>query len=165
MSTIQIQRQMIGHAALVMIVALLGGFALMFALLGEIAIWPVPWTGEVEMPGSVRGWRAAHIGGLLNGVMMLAVALCLPLLEMSQRRERAVGWAMIFTGWANTVFYVFGNLAPNRGLSGGTNALGEGSLAGLMAYVPAALATVITISALAAVAGSALRPRGSAPRT
>ena len=44
MSTIQIQRQMIGHAALVMIVALLGGFALMFALLGEIAIWPVPWT-------------------------------------------------------------------------------------------------------------------------
>ena len=156
-TTLRHQSQIIGHAALVMIVALLGGFALMFALLGEIAVWPVPWAADVDMPGSARGWRAAHIGGLLNGVMMIGVALCLPVVGMAARREKWVAWAMIFTGWANTIFYLFGNLASNRGLSGGSNALGEGSFAGLVAYVPAVLASVITISALAMVAASALK--------
>ncbi|MDX1382468.1 MAG: hypothetical protein R3190_02435 [Thermoanaerobaculia bacterium] len=151
------QRRIIGHGALVMVVALFAGFGLMFALLGEIAIWPVPWTADVQIPGTPRGWRAAHVGGLTNGVMMVAVALCLPLLAMTEGRQRWVCRAMIFTGWANTVFYLFGNLAPNRGLSGGDNAFGPGTAAGLIAYVPAAIATVVTISALAVVAMAALR--------
>lgn len=38
------QALMIGHGALVLVVGLLSGFGLMFALLGEVAIWPIPWT-------------------------------------------------------------------------------------------------------------------------
>jgi styrene-oxide isomerase len=151
----KLQGQMIFHGALVVAVGLVCGFFLMFELLGEVAIWPVPGI-DAEIPGSVRGWQAAHVGGILNGVMILACAACMPLLTFTARARQGVAWALIFTGWANTVFYLFGNLAPNRGLSGGTNALGEGNWAGLVAYVPAAIATVVTLSAMLVIARAGL---------
>ena len=147
---------LIGHGALVAVVGLLAGFGLLFALLGEVAIWPLPGI-EAQVPGSVRGWQAAHVGGLLNGVMMVAFAFCLPKLGLNGPRLRWVTWGLVYTGWANTVFYWLGNLAPNRGLSGGDNALGEGSLAGFLAYLPAATATVVTMACGLAIAAAAFR--------
>lgn len=147
------QGQMIFHGALVIAVGLVAGFGLLFELLGAVEIWPLPGM-RADLPGTVRGWQAAHVGGILNGVMVLSAAACLQLLRLTERAARGIALALIFTGWANTVFYWFGNLAPNRGLSGGSNALGEGTLAGFIAYVPAALATVVTLAAMLALARS-----------
>ncbi len=157
----RLQALMIGHGSLVIVIGLLSGFGLMFKLLGEVAIWPIPWGIDAELPGTARGWQAAHVGGILNGVLVLVIAKCLPLLALADKTARRIAWALIFTGWANTVFYLFGNFAANRGLSGGTNALGEGSLAGFIAYLPAALATVVTTVAIAAVARAAFRRAGA----
>ncbi|REJ85726.1 MAG: hypothetical protein DWQ36_22685 [Acidobacteria bacterium] len=150
------------HGALVVAVGLVAGFGLLFELLGEVAIWPLPGP-QVDIPGSVRGWQAAHVGGLLNGVLMLVGASFLGVLPFSQRGRAIFAWGLVFTGWANTVFYWFGNVAPNRGLSGGDNALGEGTTAGFVAFLPAALASVVTLVAmivLAAAGWRASRGRG-----
>lgn len=157
------QALMIGHASLVVAVGLLSGFGLMFKLLGEVAIWPLPAFFDWRLPGTVRGWQAAHVGGILNGVMIIAMAVALPLVPVGPRARPWVVWGLIFTGWANTVFYLFGNLAPNRGLSGGDNALGEGSVAGLIAYVPAAIATVVTLTAVCLLARAAFAQAGRRP--
>ena len=151
------QSLLLAHGGFVLVIGLLSGFGLMFRLLEEIAIWPFPLSVETVIPGSVRGWQAAHVGGILNGLMVMAMAPCLPLVPLSETVRGRVVLGLIFTGWANTIFYQFGNLAPNRGLSGGDTILGEASLAGLVAYVPAAIATVVTTAAVLAIALAALR--------
>ena len=153
----RLQAQLVMHAGWIIVIGLLSGFGLLFALLEEIRIWPLPGIPGWEIPGTVRGWSAAHVGGILNGVMMIAVAVALPIARMTERGERRVLWAMVFTGWANTIFYQFGNLAPNRGLSGDANVQGDATLAGLIAYLPAAIATVVTSAAVVAVALAATR--------
>lgn len=157
-SFLVLERKMIGHGAAVVVVGLLAGFGLLFALLEQIAIWPVPGL-DVQLPGSVRGWQAAHVGGLLNGVMVVAFALTLRRIELSERAARWVALGFIYTAWANTVFYWFGNFAPNRGLSGGDTVHGEATLAGFIAYVPAATATVVTIACGLAVLRAAFSGR------
>ena len=153
-----LERRMIGHGAAVVVVGLVAGFGLLFALLEQIAIWPIPGL-DVKIPGSVRGWQAAHVGGLLNGVMVVAFALALRRLDLTERTARWVALGFIYTAWANTVFYWFGNVAPNRGLSGGDTVHGEATAAGLIAYLPAATATVVTIACGLAVMRAAFAKR------
>ena len=151
------QALLLAHGGLVLVIGLLSGFGLLFRLLEQVAIWPIPWRIDTIIVGSVRGWQAAHVGGILNGLMVMAMAPCLPLVSLRERTKGWVVFALIFTGWANTFFYQFGNLAANRGLSGGDTIHGQSDLAGLIAYVPAAIATVITTVAVLAIAITALR--------
>ncbi|MEM6705826.1 MAG: hypothetical protein AAF690_24135 [Acidobacteriota bacterium] len=157
-SLLALERRMIGHGAAVVVVGLVAGFGLLFALLEQIAIWPIP-ALDVQLPGSVRGWQSAHVGGLLNGVMVVAFALTLRRLQLAERTARWVALGFIYTAWANTVFYWFGNFAPNRGLSGGDTVHGEATAAGLIAYLPAATATVVTIACALAVTRAAFAAR------
>ena len=59
---------------LVIFVGLVAGLGLTFSLLEAVALWPLP-AWEVSLPGSVRGWQAAHVGGILNGVMIAGAGL------------------------------------------------------------------------------------------
>ena len=151
-----LELRMIGHGAAVVVVALVAGIGLLFALLEQVEIWPMPGI-DIQIPGSVRGWQAAHVGGLLNGVMVAVFALCLGRVGVTAGRARWVALGLIYTAWANTAFYWFGNWAPNRGLSGGANVHGEGSAMGLLAYFPAATATVVTLACAAVISASAFR--------
>jgi len=150
------EQRMIGHGAAVVVVALVAGFGLLFTLLEQIQVWPMP-ALDVQIPGSVRGWQAAHVGGLLNGVMVAVFALCLGRVGLTAGRAKWVALGLIFTAWANTIFYWAGNWAPNRGLSGGANVHGEASAMGLLAYVPAATATVVTLACAAVISAAAFR--------
>ena len=76
------QLLLLAHGGLVLVIGLLSGFGVMFRLLEEIAIWPLPLALETVIVGSVRGWQAAHVGGILNGVMIVAMAPCLPLVPL-----------------------------------------------------------------------------------
>lgn len=159
------QALLLAHGGFVLVIGLLSGFGLLFRLLEQVSIWPIPWGLETIVPGTVRGWQAAHVGGILNGVMIMAMAPCLPLVPLTPRVRRGVVFGLIFTGWANTIFYQFGNLAANRGLSGGDNIHGRGDLAGLIAYLPAAIATVITTVAVLAIAIGALHQHRNQTRS
>ncbi len=147
---------LIAHGAALMLVGMLCGFVFTFYLLGEIGLSPIPIAWSVEIPGSERGWRAAHLGNILNGLMIVAIAAALGRVRLSEAAERWVFASLLVTGWGNAAFYLFGNLAPNRGLSLGTNRLGEGNVFGALAYVPAIAAAVCVIVALILVLRAAL---------
>ena len=155
-TTKRLRALMLGHGSLVMILGMLSGFALTFSLLEAVEIWPFP-AIPFEMPGTTRGWVAAHTGCILNGLMVIAVALALPHLHLEERPARWVAYGLIFTAWGNTMFYVFGNFATNRGLSMGGNRFGDGSLAGVLAFAPAIIAAVIVIIVLSITARAAFR--------
>lgn len=136
------------NGIVVMIIGLLGGFAWTFALLGEVAISPIPIALADSFPGEPSNWRAVHIGCLMNGMMAVALAAIMPRFNLSERDKKRIAWSVIFAIWANTVFYFANLVAPNRSLSIGGNALGEASLAGAIGYVTAIIGAVILIYAL-----------------
>ena len=121
------QQVMIANAFLILLVAMFAGFMLGFGLIGGLEVYP---GTIVEMPfyGSGEGWARAHTGGVLNGLLIIAVALCLPLLPLAASAQRWVVYGFIFVGWANTVFYWFGNAAGSRALSVADNPLGTTNL-------------------------------------
>ncbi|MFT4570229.1 MAG: hypothetical protein ACI8TX_001650 [Hyphomicrobiaceae bacterium] len=152
----RMQALMLGNGFAVMIIGMLSGFMLTFSLLEAIDLWPIP-AIPVTIPGTTRGWVAAHTGNIMNGLMVVAVALALPRLNLSGRRLAWVGWGLIATAWGNACFYVFGNLAANRALTIGDNRFGESSLAGLLGVVPALVAAVLVLIALSIAMRAAFR--------
>lgn len=151
----------IGHGMVVLLLGLLAGVMLIFSLLDAVTLWPLP-AWEVSLPGSTRGWQAAHVGGILNGVMMGTVALIMGRLPLIGRGHQWVGWGMIVMGWGNTVFYWAGNLAANRGLSMAATPFGEGDLAGALAFLGGGVAMVVTFAAVIILARGAFSAAFSA---
>ena len=64
----------IANGMAVLFIGLIAGIMLVFSLLGVVTLWPLP-VWDVQVPGTTRGWSAAHVGGILNGVMIAGVAL------------------------------------------------------------------------------------------
>lgn len=132
--TERLQRQVIGHGMLVLLIGLVAGVLLTFSLLGAVALWPFP-TWEVTVPGSTRGWVSAHVGGILNGVMIAGLALLMGKLNLQGRGAFWTGWGLIIVGWGNTLFYWAANFSANRGLSPAATTHGEGGVWAALAYV------------------------------
>ncbi len=144
----------IGNGMLVLLIGLLAGVMLIFSLLDAVTLWPLP-EWRVDIPGSTRGWQASHVGGILNGVMLGGAALLMMKLELRDKQAFWVGWGMIVTGWANTVFYWAGNVSANRGLSMSTTPFGEGDLAGALAFLGGGSGMIFTTIAVAILASAA----------
>lgn len=151
-------RRLAGNGALVIMAGLLAGFFLGFVAIGGFILDPLP-SARFDFPGSERGWRAMHIGSLLNGVMALAVAGIIDRAVASARAKAWIANGLVFAVWANTVFYLFANFAANRGLSPWDNAAGPGNLAGLIAFTPAGVAAFLTLVVMALFARNAFSGR------
>lgn len=131
-----------------MFVALVGGFMLTFSMLGGISLSPLPVFFGMEMPGTAAGWRAVHLGMLMNGIMAIALGLAMRRLLVTETGERIVVWGTLIAVWGNFCFYLFSMFGQNHGLSLGTNRLGEGNLAGALAFVPALVGAVTLMTAI-----------------
>lgn len=144
------QALMIGHGALVLFLGMITGFLFVFNLVGEISLWPIPGSLDIQIPGDPARWRGAHVGMITNALMIIAIALTLPLLRMSAGAERFVAWGLILTVWGNVGFYLASALgAAGRGLTMGPNKFGGGDLASifnfLIAYLGALIVPVILL--------------------
>ena len=139
----RIQSSLIGHGTLVILIALAAGVMLGFSLVEGIKLWPLL-DISVAIPGSERGWKAAHTGGIMNGVMIIVVAISLSRIQLTTKQVKWVYWLFICTAWGNTVFYWLGNFSMNRGLSVGATRFGEGDVYGAIAYLIVAPVMVLT---------------------
>jgi len=142
----RLQGSIIGHGALILFIGLVAGIMLTFAMLQGVKIWPIL-DIPMEIPGSIGGWKAAHVGGLMNGIMLMVVALCLSKVSMSAASSRFMFYALVLTGWGNTVFYWFGNFSLNKGLSVGATPYGEGDVYGAIAFISAGSVMLLTLVA------------------
>ncbi len=86
-STKSNQLLLIRHGAAVMLLGMVAGFAYAFSLLGEISLSPIPVTFADNFPGRADGWRAAHVGNILNGVMIVALASAFPRIALGPDSE------------------------------------------------------------------------------
>ena len=141
----------IANGMAVLFIGLVAGVMLIFFMLGGVGLWPLP-IAEVNVPGTARGWTAAHVGGILNGVMIAVIAVLMRHLEMIGKAAFWVGWGLIITGWANTIFYWAGNMSSNRGLSVAATPYGPGDMAGAVAFLGGGFGMIFTFIAVILVA-------------
>lgn len=133
-----LQLKMSGHGVLMIFCTLLFGVFYWMHLVGGFEIVPYVFF-EFQLPGTADGWRRAHSGPAMNGVMVIAVAFVLPYLQFSEKMEKILGYTIVLDGWANVGFYFFGNLSGNRGLTFMDSRLGEGDIFSALALGPAYL--------------------------
>jgi len=139
-----------------MMVALMAGMCLIFAMIGGISLSPLPVFLEWTIPGTVQGWRAVHIGMLMNGMMAILLGVAGRFVVLSNLRASVVCWGTIIAVWGNFCFYLFGMFAPNHGLTTGANRLGESNWQALLAFFPAFLGIFTLFTALFILFGAKL---------
>jgi hypothetical protein len=145
------------HGSVIIVIGLLSGFGFLFEILDSVSVWPVVIELDAQFPGSERGWRLAHVAGISNGLMMMIAGLTLVHIEATKRAQAWIVWGMIYTGWANTIFFHMGNFSSNRALSAGTSNLGEADLLGAVGYVIGASTIPFTLIAIATIGYSSFR--------
>ncbi|HEY9829803.1 MAG TPA: hypothetical protein V6D26_04435 [Stenomitos sp.] len=146
-----LRQTMIAHGILVMFMSLVAGLGLWMSLVGGFELIPGQII-EFGVPGTPEGWARAHRGTPMNGMMVLAFAAVLPLLNLDKAKMKLFGWIVILTAWSNTAFYFFSNFSQNRGLTFGSNSFGPGDINSFLALAPAYLFGVISMFAFIWVA-------------
>jgi hypothetical protein len=151
-----IARRLVAHAAVILLISMLAGVGLLMCVLGGVELWPghiLP----VTMPSTPAGWVRTHVGGMLNAILMMVVALLMPGLAFADTQARRVANFLIGTGWANTLFYWAAMWAPNRALTFGDNRLGASNAWSVIGLAPALLFVFFSIVAVGMVARQAWR--------
>jgi styrene-oxide isomerase len=151
-----LQRKLAGHGILMIFCTLLFGVGLWMHLVGGFEIVS-GYILHFTVPGTPEGSARAHAGPALNGMMVIAVAFVLPMLDFSEKAANRLGWIIVADGWSNVGFYFFGNFTPNRGLSFGDNRFGAGDIFSALALGPAYLFGVLALIALAIIGLKAFR--------
>ena len=151
-----VQRRMIGHGMLILLIGLLAGIGLLVSLIGGIEAWPGK-LFPIGLPGDTSSWVRFHIGQLLNAFLIVLVALMLPVLGFDARGGQRIGWFTVCVGWANTLFYAAALFAPNRALTFGDNRLGNANLASLIGLAPVLVFAIVSVFVVVVLTRQAFR--------
>lgn len=144
----QQQRRMIGHGAIVMLIGLIAGFGLAMELVGGFEVFPGTILG-FDLPSDSRAWARAHVGGMMNGLLVMVGALLIWGLQVPARAASQLFWMLVGTGYANTVFYWGGLFAgSHRALTFGDNPLGDTSVMGVIGLLPAFVFAFVAMIAM-----------------
>jgi len=116
----QLQRLLIGHGACLIFLGGVIGFGFLFFLIGKIALWPIPWELDYQLPGTYDAWRMAHMEGITNGLFLWLTAALLPVFPFSEKGLKRIAWAVIAIGWSIVLASALDPLFPeSRGLAFG----------------------------------------------
>ena len=133
-----LRKRMVFHGAVVILLGMLAGFP--YALVV---------TGSLQ--GSERAWRMTHLEGVLNGLVLIAVAGVGRRLTLGARQQTVLAWALIVTGYGNVVAAAIAATLNVRGLSPG------GSFGNTLVYLLFMVAVVGIFVGLVLVAHGARR--------
>lgn len=132
-------RTLVLHGIAVIALGLLAGFPYATAVTGGA-------DGE-----TVRAWRMAHLEGLLNGMLVVALGAATPLLRLGDAQLRWLRIGALAAGYGNVLAASLGAATRARGL------VPEGPLANWIVYVGFVVAIVGVVLALAIAALGAKR--------
>jgi hypothetical protein len=154
--------QLVVHGAGLWITAILVGWMYMFALLGEVVLFPLIPSIDIQIPGEARAWNMAHLEGITNGLLLMALAALAPLISLPAKQGRILYWAALTTAWGFTLPAWANALVGTRGLAfdGGPFV---GGLANNIIYLsgwPAVIAVHIVFALLLKGAFGRLRELG-----
>lgn len=139
------------HGAITVFLGLVAGFPLALVILGDLG-------------GEPRAWHLAHMEGVINGLMLWAIAGLGAIIRVGPRAQRTLVGALILTAYGNLVASVLGAIAGVRGLAPGGGLANTVVYALFMAAIVAVLAAVLLVARGAAAARAAQPGTSNAPR-
>ena len=100
----RLQRQLLAHGSIVLLVGLLSGAGFSEAITGT------------QGADAERAWRVAHSGLTLGGAMFIAIAMAQPTLVLSERAASFLTWSLVASGYGFAVALPLGAVLGLRGL-------------------------------------------------
>lgn len=107
------------NGAGLLISSLLAGWFYFFFLLGAIDLWPFVRDVEVDIPGDRRAWNMAHLEGITNGLILIALGAAAPFLRLGPRGQTALFWSSLTFAWMFTLPAIANAVFGTRGLEYG----------------------------------------------
>ncbi len=134
-----------------LISAALSGWLHFFQLLGEIDLWPIIHHVEGQVPGESRAWVMAHLEGITNGLLLMAIAAVSGHLALTARQLQWLVYSCLTFGWLFTLPAIANAWFGTRGLAFGGGPFGD-SLTNNVIYLfgwPAMIGVHIAFALLA----------------
>ncbi len=110
------------------------GWLHFFQLLGEIDLWPILNHIDGQVPGEARAWVMAHLEGITNGLLLMAIASISGWLALSARQFQWLFYSSLTFGWLFTLPAIANAWFGTRGLAFGGGPFGD-SLANNVIYL------------------------------
>lgn len=133
-----VRKSLVGHGLAVILLGMLVGFPYALVVTGSMA-------------GAERAWRMAHLEGVLNGLMLVAIGAAGDSISLSARQAGWLRWTLIVTAYGNWAGATLGAAAGERGLSP------EGPAANFAVYLLFTGAVVAVLVGLSLAALGAFR--------
>jgi hypothetical protein len=141
-----VQRRLVLHGAIILLVGLLSGYLAVFE--------------EVSRGG--RTWQAAHAALMLTGVWLIATAAVLPLLELPPRERKAFLLSLTGGAYSFVTAVLIQAVTSVRAISPDVSGI---SLVAFAANLLAVLGTILAASLTILGAWNGLRASRRAPAT
>ena len=108
-----------------LISAAVSGWLHFFQLLGEIDLWPIINHVEAQVPGDSRAWIMAHLEGITNGILLMAIAASSGYLSLSRMHFNWLFYASLTFAWLFTLPAIANAWFGTRGLAMGGGPFGD----------------------------------------
>lgn len=107
------------NGAGLLISSVLTGWFYFFFLLGAIDLWPVVTDIPVEIGGDRRAWNMAHLEGITNGLILIALAAVAPFIRLGPRGQTWLFRSSLMFAWLFTLPAIANAMFGTRGLEFG----------------------------------------------
>jgi hypothetical protein len=102
-----------------LITAVVAGWVYFFFLLGAIDLWPIVTDVPVSISGDRRAWNMAHLEGITNGTLFIAIAMAARFGTLGPRAQSWLFWSTLAFGWFFTLPAIANAVFGTRGLEFG----------------------------------------------
>jgi hypothetical protein len=99
--------------------AVISGWIYFFFLLGAIDLWPIVTDIPVAISGDRRAWNMAHLEGITNGTLFIAIAASAHFGRLGARCQAWLFWSTLAFGWFFTLPAIANAMFGTRGLEFG----------------------------------------------
>lgn len=99
--------------------AILSGWFYFFFLLGAIDLWPFVTDIPAEIGGDRRAWNMAHMEGITNGTMLIAIGAAGAYVRLGELAQKVLFWACLAFAWLFTLPAIANAVFGTRGLEFG----------------------------------------------
>jgi hypothetical protein len=97
----------------------LSGWLYFFFLLGALDLWPLFTDIPVEIGGDRRAWNMAHLEGITNGLILIALAAAAPFVKLGIKGQSWLFWSSLTYAWLFTLPAIANAIFGTRGLEFG----------------------------------------------
>jgi len=102
-----------------LISAVVSGWFYFLFMLGAFDLWPFVTDVPLDVPGDRRAWNMAHMEGITNGTILIAIGAAGGYLRLSERAQGVLFWSCLAFGWLFTLPAIANAIFGTRGLEWG----------------------------------------------